>query len=462
MERRETFTAESFNFISHSALLVFGWSLEKVDVLIRGCMVLPMKDRSVIEDGAVAIKDGKIVFIGKASACGFKAEKTVDAEGKAALPGLINCHTHVAMTLFRGLAEDRPLNVWLREAIWPLEAKLRGDDVYAGALLGCLEMLKSGTTCFADMYFHERSVAEAVRESGIRGVLAEGVIEAGDKQLGEKMLNNSVAFAESFNGFAEGRVTTMLAPHAAYSCSPELLRRVGEKASQLGVGIHIHLAESAEMFRDFEKLYGCGEVEFLDRLGIFETHVLAAHCVDLSDTDMRVLASRGVNVVHVPVANMKLGLGAARVKELVDLGVNVALGTDGPASNNTLDMFETMKVAALLQKHIYRNPEALSAFQVLRMATLNGAKALGLDGLIGSLEVGKRADIVLVDLSKPHLKPLHDVYAALVYSARGSDVDTVIVDGKIVVENRVVKTLDEETVMEKAEKHAADLLARKL
>jgi 5-methylthioadenosine/S-adenosylhomocysteine deaminase len=159
---------------------------------------------------------------------------------------------------------------------------------------------------------------------------------------------------------------------------------------------------------------------------------------------------------------MKLGLGAARVKELVDLGVNVALGTDGPASNNTLDMFETMKVAALLQKHVYRNPEALSAFQVLRMATLNGAKALGLDGLIGSLEVGKRADIVLVDLSKPHLKPLHDVYAALVYSARGSDVDTVIVDGKIVVENRVVKTLDEETVMEKAEKHAADLLARKL
>jgi len=322
--------------------------------------------------------------------------------------------------------------------------------------------LKSGTTCFADMYFHERFVAEAVRESGIRGVLAEGIIEAGDKKLGEKMLKHSVAFAENFRGFAEGRVTTMLAPHAAYSCSPELLRKVIEKASKLGFGVHVHLAESAEMFRDFEKLYGCSEVEFLDKIGFFGRHVLAAHCIDLSDADMRVLASRGVNVVHVPVANMKLGLGAARVKELVDLGVNVALGTDGPASNNTLDMFETMKVAALLQKHVYRNPEALSAFQVLRMATLNGAKALGLDGLIGSLEVGKRADIVLVDLSKPHIKPLHDIYAALVYSARGSDVDTVMVDGKIVVENRVVKTLDEEKVMEKAEKHAVDLLTRKL
>jgi 5-methylthioadenosine/S-adenosylhomocysteine deaminase len=426
-------------------------------------MILPMKDGSVIDDGAIAIKDGRIVFVGKnLSACEFKAERVVDARGKVALPGLINCHTHVAMTLFRGLAEDKPLDVWLRETIWPLEAKLTGEDVYAGALLGCLEMIKTGTTCFADMYFYERFVAEAVRESGMRGVLSEGIIEAGDKQLGEKMLNNSVTFAESFKGFAEGRVTTMLAPHAAYSCSPNLLRRVVEKASELNVGLHIHLAESAEMFRDFEKLYGCSEVEFLDRLGFFERHVLAAHCIDLSETDMRIMASRGVNVVHAPVANMKLGLGAARIKELMDLGVNVALGTDGPASNNTLDMFETMKFAALLQKHVHRSPETLSAFQILKMATLNGAKALGLEGLIGSLEVGKRADIVLIDLSKPHLKPLHNVYAALVYSTRGSDVDTVIIDGKIVMENRVVKTLDEEAVIERAEKHAKDLLARKL
>jgi len=421
-----------------------------------------MRDEGIIEDGAIAVKNGKIVFVGESKSLReVKAERTVNARGKVALPGLINCHTHVAMTLFRGLAEDKPLDAWLRETIWPLEAKLTSEDVYAGALLGCLEMVKSGTTCFADMYFHEKAVAEAVRQSGIRGVLAEGVIEAGNGELGEKMFKNSISFAENFKGFAEGRVSTMLAPHAAYSCSPELLRKVREKASELGVGVHIHLAESAEMFRNFEKLYGCSETAFLDKLGFFDWHVLAAHCISLSEADMRVLASHGVNVVHVPVANMKLGLDAARIKELMDLGVNVALGTDGPASNNTLDMVETMKFAALLQKHVYRNPSVLNAYQVLRMATLCGAKALGLDGLIGSLDVGKRADIVLIDLSKPHLKPLHNVYAALVYSARGSDVDTVIVDGKIVMENRIVKTLDEEAVIKRAEKHAADLLARK-
>ncbi|MBS7646542.1 amidohydrolase [Candidatus Bathyarchaeota archaeon] len=431
--------------------------------MIQGCLILPINNKSAIQNGAIAVKDGKITFVGKASSIqGITAEKTINGRGKVAIPGLVNCHTHVAMTLFRGLAEDKPLDVWLQETVWPLEAKLTSDDVYAGALLGCLEMLKNGVTCFADMYFHEKAVAEAVRQSGIRGVLAEGIIEAGNKETGEKMFNNSVDFAKNFNGFAEGRVTTMLGPHAAYSCSPELLIKVREKASELNLGVHIHLAESAEMFKKFEKLHGCCEVEFLHKLGFFEGHVLAAHCINLSEKDRRVLAKHGVNVVHVPVANMKLGLNVADVKALLDHGVKVALGTDGPASNNTLDMFETMKFAALLQKHIHHDPTVLPAYQVLRMATLDGAKALGLGRITGSLEVGKRADIVLVDVSKPHLKPLNDVYAALVYSARGSDVDTVIVDGRILMENRKVQTLDESAVMERAEKCTADLLARKL
>lgn len=422
-----------------------------------------MKDEGVIEDGVIAVKNGRIILLGKNSSThGIEAEKTLNAKGMVAMPGIINCHTHVAMTLFRGLAEDKPLNVWLQETIWPLEAKLTREDVYAGALLGCLEMLKSGTTCFADMYFHEEAVTEAVRESGIRGVLAEGIIEAGSREMGEKTFNKSVDFAEKFNGFADGRIKTMLAPHAAYSCSPELLKRVREKALKLGLGIHIHLAESAEMFKELERQYNLNEVEFLHRLGLFDGHVLAAHCINLSESDMRILAERRVNVVYVPVANMKLGLGVARIKELIDLGVNVALGTDGAASNNSLDMFETVKFAALLQKSFYRDSKVLSAYQVLKMATLDGAKALGLDGVIGSLEVGKRADIILVDLSKPHLKPLNNIYAALAYSARGSDVDTVIVDGKILMENRRVQTLDERTVMEKAEKCASDLLVRKL
>lgn len=421
-----------------------------------------MDGRGVIEDGAIAIKNGRIIFVGKrTSVGGISAEEKIDAKGKVAMPGLVNSHTHVSMTLFRGLAEDKPLNVWLRETIWPLEARLNREDIYVGALLGCLEMLKSGTTCFADMYFNEDMVAKAVCESGLRSVLAEGIIEAGNKEQGEKMFNESVNFAEKFSRYANGRITVMLAPHAAYSCSSELLMKVRDKASQLGIGVHIHLAESAELFAEFGRKYGCSEVEFLNNLGFFKGHVLAAHCINLSDNDRCILAERGVNAVYVPIANMKLGLGAARVKALVELGVNVALGTNGPASNNTLDMFETMKVGALLQKLTYLDSRVLPAYEVLRMATLNGAKALGLSASVGSLEVGKKADIILVDFSKPHLKPLHDVCAALVYSARGSDVDTVIVDGKILMENRRVKTLDERAVIEKAEKHAAELLARK-
>ncbi|MEM3580276.1 MAG: amidohydrolase [Candidatus Bathyarchaeia archaeon] len=439
--------------------------LVKADILIYGCTVLPMKDGGVdaIEDGAIAIKDEEIVFVGKReSAVGISADEKINAKGKAALPGLINCHTHVAMALFRGLAEDKPLDVWLRETIWPLEAKLTRDDVYVGALLGCLEMLKSGTTCFADMYFYEDAVAKAVFESGLRAVLAEGIIEAGDKARGEKMLNASVNFAKSFNGYADGRVKTMLGPHAAYSCSPELLAEARDKAQELGIGVHIHLAESAELFKEYEEKYGCGEVEFLDRLGFFGVHVLSAHCINLTEKDMHMLARRNVNVVYVPVANMKLGLNAAKAKELIELGVNTALGTDGPASNNSLDMFETMKFGALLQKFVYKKPEVLSAYEVLKMATINGAKALGLEKIVGSLEVGKKADIILIDLSKPHLRPLHNIYSGILYSAKGSDVDTVIVDGKILVENRIVKTLDEHTVVEKAEKHAFELLSRNL
>ena len=417
----------------------------------------------VIKNGVIAIKNGKIVFVGKKeSAVGIYADEKINAKGKAALPGLINCHTHVAMTLFRGLAEDKPLNAWLRDTIWPLEAKLTRDDVYVGALLGCLEMLKSGTTCFADMYFHEDAVAKAVYESGLRAVLAEGIIEAEDKVRGERMLNASVNFAKSFDGYANGRVKTMLGPHAAYSCSPELLCKVRDKAQELGVGVHTHLAESAELFKEYEKKYGYSEVEFLNGLGFFGRHVLAAHCINLSKKDMQILAGRNVNAVYVPVANMKLGLNAAKAKELVRLGVNTALGTDGPASNNSLDMFETMKFGALLQKFVYKRPEALSAYEVLTMATVNGAKALGLEKVLGSLETGKKADIVLIDLSKPHLRPLHNIYASILYSARGSDVDTVIVDGKILMENRIVKTLDEHSVVERAEEHAFWLLSRNL
>ena len=435
--------------------------MEKTDILIHGCIILPMNGKDCIKDGMLLIKNRKIAFMGKSAlANSIEADVKINAKGKAALPGLINCHTHVPMTLFRGVAEDQELNTWLKQTIWPLEAKLRQEDVYVGALLGCLEMIKSGTTCFADMYYHEDMIAKATKKSGLRGVLAQGIFEAGNKMRGEKMLAESVNFARSFNGYANDRVRTMLGPHAAYSCRQNLLTKISKKASELNVGVHIHLAESKAIFWEFEKKYGSSEVEFLDKMGFLKGHVLAAHCIKLSRKDMLILSKCGVNVVYVPVANMKLGLGAAKIKDLTDLGVNVSLGTDGPASNNSLDMFETMKIAALLQKLTYQNPKVMPAYEILKMATINGAKALGLGESIGSLEIGKKADIILVDLSKPHLKPLHNIYVSIVYSARGSDVDTVIVNGKILMENRQVKTLDEQAVMEKAEKTALDLLSR--
>jgi 5-methylthioadenosine/S-adenosylhomocysteine deaminase len=437
---------------------VLGVLLQKADILIRECTILPMTGKDIIENGAIAIKDQNIIFVGKqTSAASIKAETTIIAKGKVAMPGLINCHTHVPMTLFRGVAEDQPLNVWLKKTIWPLEAKLRPEDVYDGALLGCLEMIKSGTTCFGDMYFHEKMVAKAVEESGLRAVLAEGIFGVGGKSEGEKMLRQGVGFVEQFCGSADGRVGVMLGPHAAYSCSPELLRKVSEEASRLGVGMCIHLAESRGLFAEFEKEYGVGEVGFLDGLGFLNDRVVAAHCIDLSDKDMSVLSKRRMNVAYCPVANLKLGLGVAKAKSLADLGVNVGFGTDGPASNNCLDMFETMKIGALVQKNACGDPSVFGALDVLRMATVNGARALGVGDRVGLLEVEKKADVILVDFRKPHLTPLHNVYANLVYSARGSDVDTVIVDGKILMENGQVKTLNERAVLEKAEKTAADL-----
>jgi len=417
-----------------------------------------MNRKQVLNNATLAIQNEKIIFIGKNPPANMSAETKINARGKVALPGLVNCHTHVPMTLFRGLAEDQPLNDWLKQTMWPLEAKLRSQHVYAGALLGCLEMIKGGTTCFADMYFHEDKVAAAVEKSGLRGVLAEGIIEGNDERRGMRLFQKSVDFVRDFNGHADGRVSVMLAPHSAYNCSAELLSRIGEEASKLKVGVHIHLSESDVMFRELKKKLGVSEVQFLDGIGFFNNHVLAAHCIRLSKSDMQILARHAAGVAYVPVSNMKLGLGIAKAKNLIDLGVNVGFGTDGPASNNSLDMFETMKTGALLQKLLYENPTVLSAFETLQMATLNGAKALGIDKHVGSLEVGKKADIILVDLSKPHLKPLHDVCASLVYSAHASDVDTTIVNGQVLMENRHVMTLDEEAVMEDADRALSGLL----
>jgi len=436
--------------------------LKEVDVLIRDCTIVTMdKKQPLIEKGFITIKNGQITDVSKKSraSLSIKTEETINGDGRVALPGLVNCHTHAAMTLFRGAAEDQQLNHWLRDTIWPLEAKLKPSDIYEGSLLGCLEMIKSGTTCFADMYFHEGVVAKVVEKAGLRAVLAPGILKAGDAQRGERMLRDAVGFVKKYNGFAGGRVKAQLGPHALYSCSPSLLRRVREAAMKLDVGVHIHLAESMETARFLRAKYGVGEVELLERIGFLKgSDVLAAHCVYLSIEEMRLLARSGVRVAYNPVANMKLGMGVPRIDNFLSLGATVGIGTDGPASNNTLDMFESVKAAALLQKVSRKDPTVLPAETVLRMATIDGARALGLEKSVGSLEVGKRADLILLDFSKPHLTPRHNLYANLVYSARGSDVDTVVVDGKILMMKREVKTLNEAEVMRRAQSTALNLV----
>lgn len=430
------------------------------DILIKGCMILPMDGRGVIEDGAIAIEDHLITYAGPGKrASKMKAEKTIDATGMVATPGLINCHTHLAMTLFRGIAEDQPLDKWLAETIWPLEAKLKPSDIYCGSLLGCLEMMKSGTTCFADMYFHEEKVAEAVQKAGIRGVLAPGLLETLSKDLAEETLKQTIQFAKRYHQ-PNSTITIQLGPHAVYTCSLDFLKKVRETANRHTLGVHIHLAESEEMAKQIKKKHNQTETQLLDAIGFLGPDVLAAHCIHLNREDMRTLAQNDVKIAYNPVANMKLAQGTAKIPDLQRLGITIGLGTDGPASNNTLDMLQNMKIAALLQKAYCKDPTVLPARAMLEMATIGAAKALGLEETIGSLEQGKKADIVLIDLKKPHLTPLHNPYASIVYSANGSDVHSVIVNGTMLMENREVKALNEEEIMEKARETASNLLKR--
>lgn len=420
-----------------------------------------MDTRGIIEEGVIEIKNSTITYVGqKVDAPKIKAEKTIDGCGKVALPGLINCHTHLSMTLFRGIAEDQPLRTWLTETIWPLEAKLRPDDVYTGALLGCLEMIKTGTTTFADMYFYENQVAEAVKKAGIRAVLSQAIIQTDNEEREEKIFKDAVYFVQRYRNYASGRVIPRFGPHAVYSCSPRLLAKVRKKATELDVGIHIHLAESREMANDIKKEHGLTEVQMLENVGFLDSNVLAAHCIHLSKQEMKTLCKHDVKVSYNPVANMKLAQGTPRIKDFLQMGMTVGIGTDGPACNNNLDMLQTMKIGGLLQKQYYQDPTVLPALTMLRMATIDGARALGLEKSVGSLEVGKKADLILINLRKPHLTPIHDPYANIVYAASGSDVDTVIVDGQTLMVNRELKTLDEHEVLKRSAKTAQNLLER--
>jgi 5-methylthioadenosine/S-adenosylhomocysteine deaminase len=418
------------------------------DLIIRGGLVLTPDFRAIKAD--IAVEGGKIAAVGEVVG---NADTVIDAKGKLVMPGLVNAHTHLSMSLLRGYAEDLPLKRWLEEKIWPVERKLKPEHVYAGALLGCLEMIKSGTTCFSDMYFYMEEVAKAVRESGLRCSLSYGVIELGDRERRKIELKKAIQLLQE----RDSRIRVMFGPHAPYTCSDECLLEVKELAERHKVGIHIHLSETEEEVRESIKKTGKPPISHLEEIGFLGPRVVAAHCVHVSTEEIKSLARHGVKVVHNPASNLKLSSGLAPVREMLDAGVEVALGTDGPASNNSLDMFREMRLCSLLQKLRTRDPACIRAEEVLRMATVTAARAAGWEE-VGTIEPGKKADIILVNLNSPHLTPLPSVISNIIYSAIGSDVDTMIVDGKVLMQGRRVLTLDEERVMEKARRAAEDLV----
>lgn len=412
--------------------------------------VLPMDPPgTTIADGVVVVEGSKISYVGAAAdAPADNGAELLDATGCLVLPGLVNAHTHVSMTLFRGYADDLKLEEWLGEKIWPAEMQLRREDVYWGAMLGIVEMIRGGVTTFNDMYHYFDAVADAVAVSGIRacvsGVLI-GVIPGA-----EEIFQQAVEFTAALKERAHPRLVPMLAPHAPYSCPDDLLVRTAEAAAELGVRLHIHVAETAGEVSDSLAEHGATPVGHLAKLGFLDVPTVACHCVHLTDEDIAILAERQVGVVHCPTSNMKLASGFARVADLLRAGACVGLGTDGAASNNNLDMFEEMMVGAVIAKGHTGDPEVVSAAEMLAMATRGSAAALGLDDKIGSLAPGKKADIIVVDTSRPHLQPLHNPVSHLVYAARADDVRDVIIEGNLVMRDRQLTALDESEIIAKA------------
>ena len=416
-------------------------------IIIKNALVL--RKNGEVQAADIVIKDGEISFIGHVASGNVLADhvknlKIIDAKGKFVVPGFVNAHTHASMTLLRSFADDKKLMDWLQEDIWPIEAKMSHEDIYIGAELAAVEMIRTGTTAFADMYGpYMNEVAKVVDESGLRGVLSRGLIGVVD---GDKKLDENIELFKNFNNTAEGRIKVMFGPHAIYTCPPEYLRKVTDAAAELGAEIHIHMNETLDEIKDCIKNYGKRPFEVVNETGLFDLGTLAAHCVHLSDDEINIMKEKNIRVAHNPGSNMKLASGIAPITKLIDEGITVALGTDGASSNNNLDMLEEVKLAALLHKVNLLDPIAISAFEAIKLGTENGAKAIGLDK-IGRIEEGYRADLVFYDMKGVEWQPRYNPTSLLVYSANSSSVDTVIVDGKVLMEHGELKTLDEEKII---------------
>lgn len=433
--------------------------MNSVDILVSNGTVLAMDQKNTrIRDGAVAIRGDQIISVGNASDfSGWRSSLQIDAQGGIIMPGLVNTHTHASMTCFRGLADDLPLTIWLNEHIFPAESKLNPEKVYCGALLACAEMILSGTTCFCDMYLFEDEVARAAKHSGMRAVVGEVLYDFPSPNYGpiEKGFAYTEMLIEKWK--YDPLITIAVEPHSPYLCSPDLLGKAFRLAQSHDIPMIIHLSETeSEVFKSRDQ-YGKTPVGHLADLGVLASNLLACHCVFLTDEDIALMRYFDVKVSHNPESNMKLASGIAPVPQMLKKGICVGLGTDGCASNNNLDIFLEMDTAAKLHKVNTLDPTVMDADTVLKMSTLEGAKALGLGDITGSLEQGKKADLIILDTHKPHLTPMYNPASHLVYAARGSDVRTSIINGKIVMENGRLLTFDLEKAMEDINRIADDI-----
>lgn len=415
-------------------------------------------DRPVV-DGYMLVEGDTISYIGEERPEGVEGAETLDGKGLLFLPGLINTHGHAAMSLLRGYGDDMVLQTWLQEKMWPMEAKFTAADVYAGTALSVLEMLKGGTTTFLDMYDHMDEVANVVEESGIRAVLMRGAIGLCSPEEQDQKLKEAIAFAQNWHGKAEGRITTMMSPHAPYTCPPAFIEKFVQAAHDLDLPMHTHMSETRAEVEQNVNDYGVRPVEHLLKLGMFSRPTLLAHAVHLTDEEIDILASHGVTISHNPGSNLKLASGVARVPELLKKGVVVSLGTDGPASNNNLDMLEEIRLAALIHKGVSGDPTAVPALEALKMGTEYGAKSVFLQNT-GKLAAGMKADIIALNTEQAHFLPRTDYISHTVYSAGAKDVEHVWVNGKQVVKHGACLTLDEERIRYEAQAAFEGLLAR--
>ncbi|WP_436900360.1 amidohydrolase [Halovenus halobia] len=387
------------------------------------------------------------------------ADRTLDADDGLVIPGLVNAHTHVAMTLFRGSADDKQLDDWLQEDIWPVEAELQAGDVRAGAALGVAEMIRSGTTAFADMYFFMPEVADVVEEAGVRARLGHGCITVGkDDEAAHEDFEAGLSFAREYDGAADGRVQTMFTPHSLTTVDEKFYREYVPEAREDGIPIHLHANETENEVDPLVEEYGKRPLAYADELGLLAEDSFVAHGVHVDESELDLLAERETAVIHNPASNMKLASGMAPVQEMLDAGVPVGLGTDGAASNNDLDMFDEMRDAAMLGKLAAADARAVDAEAVVEMATAGSADAIGIES--GRVEAGANADLAVLDLDAAHLTPRHDLLSHLVYAVKGSDVRHTVCDGRVLMEDRELQTLDLDSVIAEATEHAAALFER--